>query len=663
MSVVTSGNLSVKVQGVLKQRQLSGKWGVLYDGAGKTNRPPRIELFEEKDSGSPVHTIHLEHLKFSDKSFRQKENFFLLSIKKEKHHFQLENVEDKEDWIQSLCHVSEDLWQQRASFRESSEIESESAADMSENILYESCDEVQQFKVSIKPTKGSEANNLKGHYMLNPSRDGLRLLEIGSIKSLHDWPYNQIRKYGSTHKIFKMEVGRTCTTGAAEFEFFTPEGVRVAELIAMYTWEMYNRAHKRLEASVSAPAGGDFVKSQTFRQMSESAMAHQAPSAAAPQRLSESLKESHTRDSVVSRSSHGGSGSSLDSKRDVPIPAPRSTVNKSKKENESANGVSQAAHPAGDTKISEKSSSVIVPPGSLQNQDGYSKENALPSQDPPAQVEDDPVSDTTESSAGVHDSSESIKHKKKSDKERKKLEKEQKAAEAKLKKQQEKEQKEREKELKEQREREAKEEKERLKRLKKESKAHEKLKSKKSLDTPAPATRHMSEGHIYDEPGELLQQDRPAMAVTAESDYCEADDFVFVASTVPKPAITPAAAESDVYAMPQKPKDRWKTCARPESDHIHQEDYLAIKQASLSESQQPPVPPYPKFRQSFPGKDTVESDYSHVGEFTVSSPAPENIYGMASATDTLKPNPPSLSTVDVESEYSEVDTVRAGIRD
>ena len=114
---------------------------MLYDGGGKDNRPPCIELFNEKNAPTPVHTVRLEHLKFSDKSYRQPETHLVLSIKKEKHQLEFDNLEDKEDWVQSLCHVSPELWKQRASALETSDFdESESSLGMSDNLLYDSCD-------------------------------------------------------------------------------------------------------------------------------------------------------------------------------------------------------------------------------------------------------------------------------------------------------------------------------------------------------------------------------------------------------------------------------------------------------------------------------------------------------------------------------------------
>ncbi|KAL8576296.1 hypothetical protein ACOMHN_006219 [Nucella lapillus] len=186
---------------------------------------------------STVHVLALEQLKFLDKSYQQPETSLNLSIKKEKYQFQFESVRDRDDWVNSLCFVSSELWTQKASsthIRDSKN--SEPSEDMmKDNFLYDSCGTVQQFKVSVCPTKASAANKLQGYYILNPTVDFLRLAEIGTLKGIHEWPYKQIRKYGNTRLVFKMEVGRNCSTGEGEFEFFTPECATLVNYITLYT--------------------------------------------------------------------------------------------------------------------------------------------------------------------------------------------------------------------------------------------------------------------------------------------------------------------------------------------------------------------------------------------------------------------------------------------
>lgn len=127
-----------------QHKQLPGGWGVLHDGGGKDNKSPYIELFSEANAATPLHTLRLEHLKFLDKSYLQQETYFVLSVKKEKHHLDFDSLEDKEDWVQALCHVSAELWKQRAQERESSSCDgSDNSLSMNENLLYDSFDKGQ----------------------------------------------------------------------------------------------------------------------------------------------------------------------------------------------------------------------------------------------------------------------------------------------------------------------------------------------------------------------------------------------------------------------------------------------------------------------------------------------------------------------------------------
>ncbi|XP_076460308.1 docking protein 2-like isoform X2 [Babylonia areolata] len=248
MAMVISGYLTIKQCGLLKSKYLPGNWGVLYDSSSK--RPPRIDLFADADATTPLHTLHLEHLKFPDKSHLHRDITFNLSIKKEKHQFQLVNVGDKFDWVQSLCHVSTDLWSQRASVADVEDSNKASAEVMQENILYDSVSNGQQFKVSVIRTTASDANKLQGNYMLTPTQESIRLLDVVNYSTLHEWPYTQIRSYGPTRRNFKMVVGRKCSTGEGEFKFFTPNTSALVDLITTYMEQAKETQAKQSKGNV-----------------------------------------------------------------------------------------------------------------------------------------------------------------------------------------------------------------------------------------------------------------------------------------------------------------------------------------------------------------------------------------------------------------------------
>ena len=498
--------------------------------------------------------------------------------------------------------------------------------------------------------------------MLNPTQDSLRLLEMGGSKSIHEWPYRQIRKYGRTRNIFRMEVGRRCSTGEGEFVFFTPEGSTLSDLISMYTQRARAQAgvHEEAEqpaASAHPPPEGDADYSESFTPSPKVSHApEEAPAVAAPSRTSMSIKESRNSGSAVSQK---GGTSPAGSRREAPKPAPRNSISSRKDCGSSKD--KQASKVSSDTKIYETAGGLTAPLDSQFKHELHSKLHFQQS-DPAdetscndhAGAEVEPVSSTgdTDSNADLQEMGLRGKEKKKSDKERKKQEKERKAAEAKLKKQQEKEQK-------EQKEKEAKEMKEKQKRQKKESKNQEKLKGKKSFDLPAPIP--VPDSNIYDEP-ELLNVTKVAVPPPGAT-YSEADEVVGAFHTSTK--VKQPAVVTDEYATPEKPgKDSWKTHARPESENVHEEDYEGIKKHSMSQpkSRAPPTIPPPPEPNSMHQEDEEEDTYNRLGDFEQKT-ASENIYGMASGKALSKiPKAGPVPVDQVENEYDEADNVVAGLR-
>ncbi|KAJ0055955.1 hypothetical protein NL108_016914, partial [Boleophthalmus pectinirostris] len=67
---------------------------------------------------------------------------------------------------------------------------------MSENLIYYSREEVDEFWVSVQRTEASERCGLAGSYWLKAESDVLILKEPKTKRTVQVWPYKLLRRYG-----------------------------------------------------------------------------------------------------------------------------------------------------------------------------------------------------------------------------------------------------------------------------------------------------------------------------------------------------------------------------------------------------------------------------------------------------------------------------------
>ncbi|XP_076580463.1 docking protein 1b [Chaetodon auriga] len=135
------------------------------------------------------------------------------------------------DWMDTMCDIA---------FQGGSGCSNSTAADpnggpqdlqMSENLIYYSREEVNEFWVSVQRTEASERCGLTGSYWLKAENDVLILKEPKSKRNVLVWPYKLLRRYGRDRVMFSFEAGRRCDSGPGNFTFETKQGNEIFLLV------------------------------------------------------------------------------------------------------------------------------------------------------------------------------------------------------------------------------------------------------------------------------------------------------------------------------------------------------------------------------------------------------------------------------------------------
>uniref|UniRef100_A0A3P8TRC4 Docking protein 1b n=1 Tax=Amphiprion percula TaxID=161767 RepID=A0A3P8TRC4_AMPPE len=135
------------------------------------------------------------------------------------------------DWMDTMCDIA---------FQGGSGSSSSGATDsnggpqdlqMSENLIYYSREEVNEFWVSIQRTEASERCGLAGNYWLKAENDVLILKEPKTKRNVLVWPYKLLRRYGRDRVMFSFEAGRRCDSGPGNFTFETKQGNEIFMLV------------------------------------------------------------------------------------------------------------------------------------------------------------------------------------------------------------------------------------------------------------------------------------------------------------------------------------------------------------------------------------------------------------------------------------------------
>ncbi|KAF3697630.1 Docking protein 1 Downstream of tyrosine kinase 1 [Channa argus] len=102
---------------------------------------------------------------------------------------------------------------------------------MSENLIYYSREEVNEFWVTIQHTEASDRCGLAGSYWLKAENDAMILKDPKTKKHIQVWPYKLLRRYGRDRVMFSFEAGRRCDSGPGNFTFDTKQGNEIFMLV------------------------------------------------------------------------------------------------------------------------------------------------------------------------------------------------------------------------------------------------------------------------------------------------------------------------------------------------------------------------------------------------------------------------------------------------
>uniref|UniRef100_A0A8C2ACS9 Docking protein 1a n=1 Tax=Cyprinus carpio TaxID=7962 RepID=A0A8C2ACS9_CYPCA len=89
---------------------------------------------------------------------------------------------------------------------------------------------VWDFKVVVLQNEASVRCGLKGQYWLQAGEDMLVLQDLETRRTVMEWPYKLLRRYGRDKMVFSIEAGRRCESGPGTFNFETRQSDEILRL-------------------------------------------------------------------------------------------------------------------------------------------------------------------------------------------------------------------------------------------------------------------------------------------------------------------------------------------------------------------------------------------------------------------------------------------------
>lgn len=128
--------------------------------------------------------------------------------------------EDCGEWVEKLC---------RSTFQKNN-VSASSQPQMEENAIYQSAEDVSDFRVVVQRSDVAVRCGLQGAYWLQVGREALRLRD-SQRNEVQEWRYELLRRYGQDKGSLSIETGRRCDCGPGTLVFETPQADTIFSLI------------------------------------------------------------------------------------------------------------------------------------------------------------------------------------------------------------------------------------------------------------------------------------------------------------------------------------------------------------------------------------------------------------------------------------------------
>ncbi|XP_051983265.1 docking protein 1 [Xyrauchen texanus] len=126
------------------------------------------------------------------------------------------------EWVEIICNIA---------FQKHCNSGPKSVPRMEDNQIYMSREQLCEFKVLVSQTEASVGCGLTGQYWLQAGDDMLVLQDLETRKTVLEWPYKLLRRYGQDKMLFSIEAGRRCESGPGTFNFETRQSEEILRLI------------------------------------------------------------------------------------------------------------------------------------------------------------------------------------------------------------------------------------------------------------------------------------------------------------------------------------------------------------------------------------------------------------------------------------------------